>query len=289
MRLVASAVGVGFLLSIAACSANRPATASSSTVANNAPVAPATTTIAPTSSAATTEMTTAPTTTVPTPQSTTTTVTPTTTSVPVTVAKRIAKGTNGQAVVALTFDAGADTGNAARILDILAANHVRASFGVTGRWAELNPELFRRMAADHQIINHTYDHRSWTGLSTKTRPLTDQERLAEIVRADDVYQRLAGITAAPFFRAPFGDLDKAADRLIAAHGYSYDVLYTTDSRGWQGADPAAIAVNCRAGDIAGDIIVMHVGSRSRDVEALQQVIDDIRSSGLTPGAVTDLI
>jgi peptidoglycan/xylan/chitin deacetylase (PgdA/CDA1 family) len=295
MRLVASAVGGCLLLSFAACSANP----SSSTAVTSASVAPKTTTVVSTSSASTTEVTTAPTTTVPTPQSTTTAVTSTTvTTVPpttttsiaaVTVATRIAKGTNGRAVVALTFDAGADTGNAARILDILASNHVRASFGVTGRWAELNPELFRRMAADHQIINHTYDHRSWTGLSTKTPPLTDQERLAEIVRADDVYKRLAGISPAPFFRAPFGDLDKAADRLIAAAGYSYDVLYTTDSRGWQGVDPAAIARNCRAGDVAGDIIVMHVGSRSRDVEALQQVIDDIRAAGLTPGPVTDII
>lgn len=291
MRRAASAMGGCLVLSIAACGASRQATNSSTSALTSTSVAPATTTTVPSSGASTTEVKTPPTTTVSSPQSTTTTtaLTTTTSIAQLTVATRITKGTNGRAVVALTFDAGSDTGNAARILDILAANHIRASFGVTGRWAELNPELFRRMAADHQIINHTYDHHSWTGLSTNSRPLTDQERLAEIVRADDVYKRLAGITAAPFFRAPFGDLDMAADRLLAADGYSYDVLYTTDSRGWQGADPAAIERNCRAGDLAGDIIVMHVGSRSRDVEALQQVIDDIRSAGLTPGAVSDLI
>ncbi len=201
----------------------------------------------------------------------------------------LANGKLGRPIVALTFDAGADTGNAAQILDILAANHVRASFGVTGRWAELNPDLFRRMAASHQIINHTYDHRSFTGLSTHAPPLTDAERLGEIQRAEDVYKKLAGITAAPFFRAPFGDVDRALDPLLGANGYAYDVWYSVDSRGWQGADPAAIVRNCKAADVAGAIVVMHVGSKSRDVEALQQVIDDIRAAGLTPGSVDALV
>ena len=202
---------------------------------------------------------------------------------------RLTRGSNGRPVVALTFDAGADTGNAARILDILATNHIRASFAVTGRWAELNPELFRRITANHQLINHTYDHHSWTGRSTNTQSLTDAQRAAELEQADAVYQKLAGITAAPFFRAPYFDLDPAVDRLLSAHGYFYDVLYTTDSGGWKGADPTVIIQNCRAGDFAGAIIVMHVGSLSRDVDALQSVIDDIRAAGLTPGSVADLV
>lgn len=46
-----------------------------------------------------------------------------------------------------TFDAGSDTGHATEILDILAANGVRATFGMTGRWADANPALVRRMVA----------------------------------------------------------------------------------------------------------------------------------------------
>ena len=160
---------------------------------------------------------------------------------------------------------------------------------MTGKWAEQNPGLFRRMAAGHLIINHTYDHKSWTGYSTKTAPLTDAQRLGEIEQADAVFQTVAGIKAAPYFRAPYGDLDKAADVLLGAHGYHYDVLYSTDSRGWQGATPDAIVQNCRAGDFAGAIIVMHVGAASRDVDALQRVIDDIRAAGLEVGPVSDLL
>jgi peptidoglycan/xylan/chitin deacetylase (PgdA/CDA1 family) len=40
--------------------------------------------------------------------------------------------TGGAVVACLTFDAGSDRGNAAAILDILAAKQVSASFGITG-------------------------------------------------------------------------------------------------------------------------------------------------------------
>lgn len=273
---------------LAACSPNHLG-ATPSTPNSTAPAS--TTTATTTSTTATSTTSVASTTTqAPTTVPTSTTAPSTTTSLFAgKAAVRVLHGTNGRPIVAVTFDAGSDTGNAARILDILAANHVRASFGVTGRWAELNPDLFRRMAANHQIINHTYDHKSWTGLSTHMAPLSDAERLNELQRAEAAYQRIAGITAAPYFRAPFGDVDKAVDPLLGAHGYHYDVWYTTDSRGWQGATPAAIVQNCRSGEVPGGIIVFHVGSLSHDVDALQQVIDDIRAAGLTPGPVTDLI
>src|SRR4051794_40648455 len=79
----------------------------------------------------------------------------------------MSQGTTRQHVIALTFDAGADRGYAPQILRTLEKNHVQASFGMTGRWAKLNPDLVRRMAHDGDMfINHTYDHRSFTGLTT---------------------------------------------------------------------------------------------------------------------------
>ena len=47
------------------------------------------------------------------------------------------------------------------------AQGVTASFGMTGRWAEQNPDLLRRIVREgHHLINHTYDHESFTGRST---------------------------------------------------------------------------------------------------------------------------
>ena len=49
------------------------------------------------------------------------------------------RGTNGLLEVALTFDAGADTGYAAEILDLLRDEGIKASFGMTGVWARRIP------------------------------------------------------------------------------------------------------------------------------------------------------
>ena len=85
----------------------------------------------------------------------------------------IRRGDPNRPVVALTFDAGSDVGYAADILDTLRANGITASFGMTGAWAERHPELVLRMIREgHQLLNHSYDHPSFTGASTGTAPLS---------------------------------------------------------------------------------------------------------------------
>jgi len=62
-------------------------------------------------------------------------------------------------VVYLTFDDGPDNKNTPAILDILADENVKATFFVTGRHAELYPDMLRRIYKEgHAIGNHSYDH-----------------------------------------------------------------------------------------------------------------------------------
>ncbi len=248
------------------------------------------TTSVPPSSAATTV---APSTTPTTPVRTTVPTTPrptTTTTTPAGPALRVTRGSSSRPIVALTFDAGSDTGNAARILDILAAAHVRASFGMTATWAEQNPDLFRRMVSEgHQIINHTADHRSWTGRSTSTAPLTEAERLDELRRAEATFTRLAGATVRPWFRPPYGDTDAGVDALLGRAGYRYDVLWSVDSRGWKGDSPEQIVATVRAALAPGAIVLMHVGAASRDADALPGIIEAVAAAGLSAGAVDAVV
>jgi peptidoglycan-N-acetylglucosamine deacetylase len=111
-------------------------------------------------------------------------------------------------VVALTFDAGSDAGYASRILDTLKANRVKASFGMTGKWAEAHPALLRRMVREgHTVMNHTYSHRSFTGSSTGTAPLSYKQRSAELRKTESAVQRIAGVSTKPYFRPPYGAYD----------------------------------------------------------------------------------
>lgn len=178
-----------------------------------------------------------------------------------------------QREVTFTFDAGADRGFAPTILTTLERNHIRATFGMTGRWAQQNPDLVKRMARDGDtFINHTYDHRSFTGLSTQSAPLTRAQRVWEITRAEQVIERVAGRHARPYFRPPYGDYDAATLQLLRQMGYRYMVMWTVDSLGWEHASVQAIVQHCLAEARAGDIYLMHVGIQSQDGIALPIVI-----------------
>lgn len=181
-------------------------------------------------------------------------------------------------VIALTFDAGADRGYAGRILSTLEKNHVRASFGMTGRWAEANKDLVRRMARDGDVLmNHTFDHRSFTGYSSNAAPLTTAQRTWEISATESAVHRITGKSTRPFFRPPFGDYDQATLTLARRLGYRYTVMWTIDTLGWDHATPAQILSRCLSGARPGAIVVMHVGIQSQDAIALPQVISGLRA------------
>jgi peptidoglycan/xylan/chitin deacetylase (PgdA/CDA1 family) len=192
------------------------------------------------------------------------------------------RGTSGRREIALTFDAGADRGKAEQILDTLDEYGIKASFGMTGHWAEENPDLVKRMVEDgHMIFNHTWSHRSFTGYSTADWDegvLTSEERKKEL---DDTEKEIKKITdgyeAAPYFRPPYGDLDDSVLMDVAADGYWITVMWSCDSLGWNGATVDQIVERCGTDMSPGDIVLMHVGAESLDAEALAQLIESLQS------------
>ena len=234
---------------------------------------PTTTTTPTTTSSSATPTTTATPTTVTTPPASVTTVPPA--AAPAVAIRR------GPAMerVALTFDAGSDTGHTVAILDTLRANHVPATFGLTGSWAETNPALVRRIVAEgHQIVNHSYDHPSFTGSSAGSGPLSRTARLDQLARAEAAI-RAAGGGAVPWFRPPYGDEDASVRADIAVAGYRFELLWTVDSLGWRGASPDSVVSRCLDGAVPGGIYLFHVGSASTDHAALQQIVDGLRARG----------
>ncbi|HEV8574923.1 MAG TPA: polysaccharide deacetylase family protein [Dehalococcoidia bacterium] len=206
------------------------------------------------------------------------------------VAKVITRGDTSRMTVAFSFDAGSDTGYAGLILDTLAANGIKASFGMTGKWAERNPELLQRMVAEgHHLINHTYDHASMTGASTRTRALAREERWWELDRTEEIIMGLTGVTTKPFFRPPYGAHDASVNQDVGARGYLYNVMWTVDSRGWMGWSAGAMTQRCIQLAQPGAIYVFHVGSASQDGPALQGIIDGLRAAGYTMGTVPDVL
>ncbi len=202
----------------------------------------------------------------------------------------IRKGNPTRKTVALTFDAGSDAGYTVPILDTLKANGIHVSFGMTGVWSEHNPDLLKRIVGEgHHLINHSYDHFSFTGSSTKKPPLTQAQRWEEVDKTESIIQGLTGTTTLPYFRPPFGDYDDSVNADVAAHGYQYSIMWSVDSRGWTGIPVPQITQNVLGGVEPGAIVVMHVGASSQDGLALPGIIDGLRAAGYSIGSVPDVL
>jgi peptidoglycan-N-acetylglucosamine deacetylase len=106
--------------------------------------------------------------------------------------------------VALTIDtehpdAPAAPDNPRRLLDMLASEHVPATFFLQGQWALAYPELARRIADEgHLIGNHSHWHAPMTALSELG--FRDSVQLAE-----EAIKAASGVTPRPWFRCPYGD------------------------------------------------------------------------------------
>lgn len=185
-----------------------------------------------------------------------------------------------QKSVLLTFDAGADRGYAEDILDILRDERVAASFGITGQWARANPDLVRRMAAEgHLVINHTLDHRSFTGASDQLGGLSAARRRAELEDAEAIIAPLIGRSTRPYYRLPYGDDDARVTGDVLPAGYSQKIGWTVDSLGWRGLQAPDIVARCLTQAAPAAVYVFHVGRASQDALALPRIIRGLRERG----------
>jgi peptidoglycan/xylan/chitin deacetylase (PgdA/CDA1 family) len=201
----------------------------------------------------------------------------------------VRKGPTECNAISLSFDAGADRGYAEQILDILRDETVPASFGMTGLWAQQNNDLVQRMVDEgHELINHTWDHSSFTGYSAG-RPMSVAERRLELDRTEELLVGLTGKTTRPLFRPPYGDLDNGVLKDVADDGYDYTIMWTVDSFGWNHLPAAGIVERCLSRAEPGAIILFHVGIESEDALALRTIIATLRERGYQLVTVSDLL
>lgn len=202
---------------------------------------------------------------------------------------RVDKGPVECNAVTLTFDAGADRGYAELILDILRDEKVPATFGMTGLWAQQNSDLVQRMSDEgHELMNHTWSHRSFTGFSAG-RPMSVGERRIELDRTEELIVGLTNKSTRPLFRPPYGDLDAGVFADLSDAGYDYTIMWTVDSFGWNKLPAAGIIDRCLSRAEPGAIYIFHVGEQSQDAQALPAIIAGLRDRGFIFVTVTDLL
>ncbi len=100
--------------------------------------------------------------------------------------------------VSFTFDDGPDKDITPKILELLEAENIKATFFVIGKKAAQHPELLKLMnEKGHTIANHSYSHSNMIGFFSSGRLKADIEHCTVVIRN--------AIEKTPlFFRPPFG-------------------------------------------------------------------------------------
>jgi len=196
--------------------------------------------------------------------------------------------------VALTFDDGPDPTWTPKILDILKAEHVPATFFVIGENALTQRRLLERMVREgHEVGSHSYTHPNMAGS-------TDTETAFQLNTTQRLFQAFTG-RSLRLFRAPyFGDAEPTtADEIEPAlqaqnRGYISVGLHVDPDDWKRPGVPAIINTvlsevvpppHCDANSDAScsrNIILLHDGggNRQQTVEALPQIIEGLRAKGI---------
>ncbi|OIO47724.1 MAG: hypothetical protein AUJ32_02220 [Parcubacteria group bacterium CG1_02_40_82] len=177
---------------------------------------------------------------------------PTSTS-PFVVKGEISRGNPAKKQVIFTFDAGAGTNSAQKILEVAQKHNLKLTFFSTGKFAEKNPELIKQIAAEgHEIFNHTYSHPHLT-------QITDEQIKEELDKAEQIISGLIQKTTKPYFRPPYGDRNSHVLEIAKENGYQ-SVFWTLDALDWMSDKTETqtkerIYLNLKPGAI----ILMHMG------------------------------
>jgi len=192
--------------------------------------------------------------------------------------------------IALTFDDGPDPVWTPKVLDVLRAHRVKATFFVVGTEAAAHPDLVRRIKADgHQLGVHTFTH---VNLGT----VPGWRRAIELRESQLILAGTAGVSTS-MLRPPYSatndqvanaDWDAIAD--ARERGY-LTVLSTKDSQDWRRPGVARIVANSTPRGSAGQILLLHDagGDRSQTVAAVGQLVPRLKARGFRFATVGEAV
>ena len=169
----------------------------------------------------------------------------------------------GDNKIALTFDCAWNDDDVDEILDTLDEYGCKATFFVTGDWAEKYGESLKKIyKRGHEIGNHSYNHADYTKLSK-------EEMLADMEKCDSIIESVTG--ERPYlFRAPSGGYGNDVITACEESGRTY-IQWSVDGIDYGDADAGSIYERSVKKTAAGDIILLHNGTE-HTAEVLPQIL-----------------
>ncbi|MFR5828018.1 MAG: polysaccharide deacetylase family protein, partial [Adlercreutzia equolifaciens] len=194
--------------------------------------------------------------------------------------------TNGEKVIALTFDDG-PWPTTSELLDVLKENDAVATFFTIGEQISDKTdyvETIQRMAAEgHQIGTHSYDHAATGGGNgvdmTRQSP---EKQIEEVQMGQQAIADATGSEASKVFRSPGGNFHDEIIWNLQPYITS-EIGWNVDTEDWRRPGADAIAERLLSAK-SGDVVLMHDGGgpRSQTIEALKIALPQLRAEAQVP-------
>lgn len=190
------------------------------------------------------------------------------------------RGDPGQRAVALMFNVDWGEEYIPQILQQLAQHEAKASFFISGRWAEKFPDLVQEIvAAGHEVENHGYAHLHVGQLAKKQVQI-------DLQRAEEVLEPLIGRRML-FYAPPYGEAPPSVVEAAQELGYR-TVLWTIDTIDWQpGRKASTILAKVKDGLVNGALILLHPTAVT--VEVLPSLLDYLEGQGYRLLSLAEII
>ena len=183
--------------------------------------------------------------------------------------------------VAMTFDDGPHGSLTPKLLDLLAAHHMKVTFFVIGQNAAEHPEIVRRAAREgHEIGNHSWSHPNLGKTS-------DDAVRNELQKTDDVIAAAIG-KRPTLMRPPYGSLTARQKRWIHDDfGYRI-ILWDVDPLDWKRPGPSVVCNRIVKEAKPGSIILSH-DIHPGTIEAMPATFDQLQAKGFKFVTVSELL
>ena len=184
----------------------------------------------------------------------------------------VSHGPRDEKVVALTFDDGWSTPRCEKILEILVAEKVPATFFPNALYVREHPEFWRRVAElGFPIGNHTVNHRDLT-------ELTGAGVFKEINRDREIVEQITGVPMIRVMRPPYGSYNKRTLRQAARAGFPTVLLWDTTASDTSRRASERSMIKAALSGRSGSVVVLHCGPKATP-RILRRIIEGYRARG----------
>jgi peptidoglycan/xylan/chitin deacetylase (PgdA/CDA1 family) len=181
----------------------------------------------------------------------------------------------------MTFDDGPSAKLTPKLLDLLAAHHIKATFFVIGENVAEHPEIVERAAREgHEIANHSWSHPNFGKMS-------DESVRSQLSRTDDAIRNATG-TRPTLMRPPYGSITPRQKRWIHDEfGYQI-ILWDVDPYDWKRPGPSVVRNRILKETRPGSIVLSH-DIHPGTIEAMPSTFDQLQAKGFEFVTVSELI